>query len=237
MHEANLPPPPPVNLPEPPPSAYFAHRGFDPGLCPTCYKYFLKREQLRNHIVRTCKISSAAKLSKLLPLTLHRSPHGGFYQSPLRTFLTVNRLLFAKRQLFYHGPMPPDASAPVKNIRTVEKMEYFIHHRPIAITHMKYHHRMTHAGHNVAAAAPAPSTDDTATTQTTTRPATAPRIQVCPSCSRALSAIFGLLYHVRTHHLDIASLRVIDERGSPKCIPGSSQATPVHDVCRSPYQT
>jgi hypothetical protein len=94
---------------------------------------------------------------------------------------------------------------------------------------------MFYAGHDIAAAAPAPPTGDTATTQSTTRPTTASRIQACPVCSHALSTIPRLPYHVRTHHPDIPSLRVIDERGNPECIPGSSQATPVHHVSRGVY--
>jgi hypothetical protein len=84
---------------------------------------------------------------------------------------------------------------------------------------MKYHHRMSHACHDNAAAVPSTPKGDTVTTQSTTRPTTAPRIQVCPACGHAISTIPELLYHVRTHHLDIASLRVTGQSGSPKCIP------------------
>jgi hypothetical protein len=218
MHGANLPPP----LPEPPSKplspAYFAQRGSDRRICPTCDKH-LKRKQLRNHIVRAYKNQDAAELSKLLSLTLHGSLPGGIYWCPLYTFFAKDRLLFTKRFMFHYGPMPPDTSTPVKKIRIVKKIECSTSCRPTATTHVRYHHRFPHAGHDIATTGPAPPTDDTATTQSTTRPTTAPRIQACPACSPELSTTPGLLYHVRTHHLDIACLRVIDERGSPKCIP------------------
>jgi hypothetical protein len=165
-------------------------------------------------------------------VTLRGSPPRGFYRCPLCTFKRKNRLFFAKNRMFHHGPMPPDIPTSAKNARFVEKIEYSICHRPIAITHMKYHHRMLHACQSVAVAVPAPPKGDTATTQSTTRSTTALRIQVCPACSRALSAVSGLLYNVSAHQKDVISLRVMGGSGSPKYLPGSSQATPVHHVSR-----
>jgi hypothetical protein len=108
-----------AHLSHPTPPAYVARRGSDPVLCSIWYDCLLRRKQLWNHTARTHKIRGTAELSKLLYLTLHRSPPGGLYRCPLRTFLTENRLFFVKHRVLHHGPVPPDTPTPVKNIRII----------------------------------------------------------------------------------------------------------------------